>query len=265
MFENMPGLFASSYEVSTRHLTVRFLTFVSKLSGKYAHRVIVSDGEHHRKWVENLGIPRDKITLIFNVPDEEIFSMPEPLASTRKDIFRVLVLSSFLPRYGVETMVKAIPRLVEHIPNLKVDLVGDGESRPGLEGLVKTLKVGEYVNFPGWRPHEEIPGYIAAADVAVAPMRDDVGLPNKMFDYFSMSKPCVASALPSLQMAFNGRYVSFFTPGDDAELAARILELYRDPEKRAALGAEGHAFYQERRWSVMKNAYLTVYAKCLEL
>jgi glycosyltransferase involved in cell wall biosynthesis len=162
-------------------------------------------------------------------------------------------------------MVKAIPRLVEHIPNLRVDLVGDGESRPGLEELTKTLKVGEYINFPGWRPHEEIPGYIAAADVAVAPMRDDVGLPNKMFDYFSMSKPCVASALPSLKMALDGDTVSFFPPGNDAELAARILELYHNPQKRASLGARGHAFYQERRWSVMKDVYLAVYAKCLEL
>jgi hypothetical protein len=98
MFENMPGLFASGYKVSTRHPAVRFLTFVSKLSAKYAHRVIVSDGEHHRKWVEDLGIPRDKITLVFNVPDEKIFSMPEPSASTRKDTFRVLVLSTFLSR-----------------------------------------------------------------------------------------------------------------------------------------------------------------------
>jgi glycosyltransferase involved in cell wall biosynthesis len=261
MFENMPGLFASTFNVAPSHPAVRLLRLISKLSAGYAHRVIVSDGVHHKKWLESLDIPSEKITLIFNVPDENIFSEARSDISTHGDGFRVLVLSTFLPRYGVETVVRAVPRLLKNIPDLKVDLVGDGECRLALEELARGLGVQRCVNFPGWRPHEEMPGYISRADVAVAPMIADVGLPNKMFDYFAMSKPCIASALPSLLMAFNGNYVSFFTPGDDVELAARILELYNDPEKRAALGAEGHAFYQERRWSVMKEAYLAVYAK----
>lgn len=265
MFENMPGLFASTFNVAPSHPGVRLLRLISKLSASYAHRVIVSDGVHHKKWLESLGIPDEKITLIFNVPDERIFSEAKPDVSVHGHGFRVLVLSTFLPRYGVETVVRAVPRLRKDIPDLEVDLVGDGECRPALEELARGLGVQRCVHFPGWRPHEEMPGYIARADVAVAPMVADVGLPNKIFDYFAMSKPCVASALPSLQMAFNGSCVSFFTPGDDAELAARILELYHDPQKRAALGAQGHAFYQERCWSVMKNEYLAVYARCLEL
>jgi glycosyltransferase involved in cell wall biosynthesis len=265
MFENMPGLFASTYKVSSGHPAVRLLTLITRLCAIYAHRVLVSDGEHHKKWVESLGIPGDKITLIFNVPDEKIFSVPEPSASTPRDSFRVLVLSTFSPRYGVETMVRATSRLLEHIPNLKVDLVGDGECRPALETLAKELGVDRCIRFTGWRPHEEVPGYIAAADVAVAPMIDDVGLPNKMFDYFSMSKPCVASALPSLKIAFDGDTVSFFSPGNDAELATCILELYHNPQKRVSLGSRGYAFYQERRWAVMKKRYLKVYRECLGL
>jgi len=265
MFENMPGLFASTFNVTPSHPGVRLLRLISKLSAKYAHHVNVSDGEHHKKWLEDLGIPSDKITLIFNVPDETVFSSAKPSVAAKNSDFRVLVLSTFLPRYGVETVVRAVPRLLEHIPNLEVDLVGDGELRPGLQELARKLGVDRCVHFSGWRPQEEIPGYLNAADVAVAPMINDVGIPNKMFDYFAMSKPCVASALPSLQMAFDGDCVSFFTPGNDAELADRILELYRDPQKRAALGEQGHAFYRERRWSVMKNRYLTVYKESLEL
>ena len=264
MFENIPWLFASTFNVGSRHPGVKLLRLISKVSASYAHQVIVSDGVHHQKSVEGLGIPSEKITLVYNVPDENIFSVPRLAVSTGETTFRALVLSSLLPRYGVETMVRAVPRLLEDIPNLEVYLVGDGESRPKLEELARRLKVHRYIHFVGYRPQEEVPNYIAQADVTVAPMVADVGLPNKIFDYFAMGKPCIASALPSLEMAFGGSCVSFFTPGNDVELAARILELYLDPQKRIALGAQGHVFYEERRWSVMKNKYLGVYEKCLQ-
>ncbi len=264
MFEDIPLLFASTFRLGAGHPVVRLLRLVSRLSATYAHQVIVSDGIHHKRAVERLGIPGDKITLVYNVPDESVF-FAGAASSLHNGVFRMMVLSSLLPRYGVDTAIRAVARLVPEIPDLELCVVGEGESRPGLEQLARDLGVEKHVNFTGWKLQEEVAGYIARADIAVAPMLDDVGLPNKMFDYFALGRPCVVSNLPSLTAAFDGDHVAFFKAGDDAELARRVLELYKSPQKRAALGAQGKAFYEARRWPVMKKTYLSVYARCLNL
>jgi glycosyltransferase involved in cell wall biosynthesis len=42
-------------------------------------------------------------------------------------------------------------------------------------------------------------------------------------------------------------------------LARCILELYRDPEKRARLARSGSRAYQKYRWDNMKQEYLKVF------
>ena len=92
---------------------------------------------------------------------------------------------------------------------------------------------------------------------------DDIGLPNKLFEYFALGKPSVVSELPTLKATFENKCVLYFRPGDEKDLAARILELYRSPEKRASLGSQGRAFYERCRWQTMKDEYLKVYEKLL--
>ena len=51
-------------------------------------------------------------------------------------------------------------------------------------------------------------------------------------------------------------------PGDEKELADRVLELYHSPEKRASLASRAQEFYRKCQWQVMKHEYLKVYDEC---
>jgi glycosyltransferase involved in cell wall biosynthesis len=265
MFEDMPGLFMSSYHVGPRHIGTRVLRLFEKWSARYANRVVVSDGQHYKRHLESRGIPGDKITVILNVPDVDVFktetSLPENVSAHH---FRIVIVSTLVKRYGVQTVVKAIPLVIEQIPDLLVDIVGEGEFRPELQRLSQELKVERYIKFHGWVDYEKIPSIIALANVGLAPMRDDVGLPNKLFEYFALGKPTIASAQPSLLQAFgrNGT-VAFFEPNNEKELASRILELYRNPEKRDSLISHGYKFYNQCQWSLIKQEYLKVYRELL--
>ena len=261
MYENMPALFTSSFKTGPDHIVARFLRLMEKLSASYAHHVIVSDGPPYKKILENHGIPSDKITVILNVPDDKIFDPQAISVSEDSHHFRIVVVSSLLRRYGVETVIRAMPLLLQYIPELRVDIIGDGEYRPVLERMARELKVDGHLNFAGWIRHDDVPGYIARAHVCVAPMNEDVGAPNKLFEYFALGKPAVASALPGLTAMFDGNCIMYFRPGDEKDLAARILELYRSPEKRASLGSCGQNLYRQYQWSVLKQEYLKVYSE----
>ncbi len=263
MYENTPALFISTFKTGPNHIVARLLRLIEKVSALYAHRVIVSDGNPYKQVLESRGIPGEKITVVLNVPDDAIFNLEPITAAEDGHHFRLVVVSTLLKRYGVQTLVKAVPLLLQDIPELKVDVVGNGEHQAELERMTRDLGLEGYFNFAGLVPHDDVPSYIARADVGVAPMIDDVGVPNKLFEYFALGKPAVASALPSLKVTFGGDCIVYFQPDDERDLAARVLELYRSPEKRALLGSLGYAFYHRCQWPVMKHEYLKVYNELL--
>jgi glycosyltransferase involved in cell wall biosynthesis len=57
--------------------------------------------------------------------------------------------------------------------------------------------------------------------------------------------------------------VLYFKPGDEKDLADRILELYHSPGKSAALASSAQTLYRQYHWPVMKQRYLKVYQKLL--
>jgi glycosyltransferase involved in cell wall biosynthesis len=263
MFENATQLFTAGYKVSRKHIAARLITFVAKISAHYADSVIVSDGPLHKKEVESYGIPGDKITVVLNVPDESVFQLKPESYTRNGSHFNLMVVSSLLKRYGVQTLIKAIPVLARDIPEIKVHIVGSGHYQPYLERMARDTGVEQYVEFTGRVPYEEVPSYLVKADICLAPAINDVGAPNKIFEYAAMSKPTVASALPGIKSVFDDSSVQYYPPGSEDELAARVLELYHHPERRAALGVAANEIYNTYRWSAMKQVYLGVYKELL--
>ena len=263
MFENTPEVFIASYKLSHNHIVVRLLRFIMKISASYADSVIVSDGPLHKKAVEDCGIPGTKITVVLNVPDDAVFNHePVPVAEDGNH-FYLVVVSSILKRYGIQTLVKAVPLLLKDIPELRIDIVGDGEHRPDVEQMARELGVDGYLNFTGFISYEKVPIYITRAQMGIAPMIDDVGAPNKIFEYMALGKATVASALPGVKAVFDDNCVSYFQPGDERDLADRILDLYHSPGKRASLVSSAQALYQRYHWPVMRQNYLKVYQELL--
>jgi glycosyltransferase involved in cell wall biosynthesis len=213
--------------------------------------------------LQSYGIPGEKITVVLNAPDEERFNIKSLTLPENGNHFHLMVVSALIKRYGVQTLIKAVPLLLTNIPQLRVDVVGQGEYLPVLKKLARDLGVEAYINFTGYIPDDNMISYMAQADITVAPMTDDVGHPIKIFEYFALGKPTVASAHPTLLATFNTDCILYFRPGDERDLAARILELYYNPEKRATLAFNATAFYQSCRWPIMKREYLKVYEELL--
>ena len=259
MFEKSESLFTSSFGFSQQHLFTKIYNFVTNMCVRYADHVIFTDILVRKQVIENFGVPSNKTTLILNVPDETVFNL-EP-AGVIKDEHKFIItsVSSLLKRYGIQTLIRAIPLLLKDIPELKVYIVGDGDFSTHLEKMVHDMALESYVTFTGYVPYENVSGYIACADVCVATMLDDVGTPNKILEYFAMGKATVSSILPGLTALIDLECVSYYRPGDVKELSERILELYHDPNQRASLGKLATEFYQRYSWPVMLPRYLKVY------
>ena len=103
--------------------------------------------------------------------------------------------------------------------------------------MVHELGLG-WVIFTGSVPHSEIPFYIAAATVCVAPFKDTLVTrcksPLKIVEYMAMGKAIVASDVGEVRKMLGG--VGILTsPGDHNAMAEGILLALEDPELRKNL------------------------------
>jgi glycosyltransferase involved in cell wall biosynthesis len=264
MFEKTEAVLATNFGLSRQHVITRIVNFFTKIVMHYADHIIFTDVLVQKTAIEHLGIPRSKTTLVLNVPDESVFNLEPAVSPGDNHHFNITIVSSILKRYGLQTMLQAVPLLIKDIPELKIHIIGGGEFLPRIRQMAQEMAIEPYFNITGGIPYEEVSAHIARADICVAPMIDDVGTPNKVLEYFALGKATVSSELPGLKALFNNDSIVYFHPGNEVELAERILELYHNPARRAALGRQAKEFHLKNQWPVTKQAYLEVYQRLLK-
>lgn len=143
--------------------------------------------------------------------------------------------------------------------DLKATFVGDGRYRPMLERRVQALGLDEFVRFVGQLPAgPAVRDALDAADLFVLPSRVE-GLPRAMIEAMARGLPCLGSTaggIPELLPAED-----LVTPGDVAALADRILEIARDPDRRARMSARNLRRAQEYRDDLLQARRIEFYRR----
>lgn len=149
-------------------------------------------------------------------------------------------VGSFHWWHDVGGLLEAFAGLAEGGPDLRLLLVGDGEKRRSLERRARELGLAERVVFAGRVPHERVPEYVAAMDVAVVPygpLKDFFFSPFKLFECMAVGRPVVAAAIGQIPEVVEDRVDGWlYPPGDNAKLAEGIGALLAAPERAEAMG-----------------------------
>src|SRR6266702_6890459 len=104
--------------------------------------------------------------------------------------------------------------------------------------LAQELGVSEMVCFVGQRPLEDMPQYMALADVLLSPRAEGTNTPLKLYTYLRSGKPILATAILSHTQILTTRMAKLVAPISEG-LAQGALELLRDPQQARELGAYG--------------------------
>jgi len=193
------------------------------------------------------------VYVVPNGADPDLFS-PEvpPAALPTGDPGRRCIVAfagSMKPWHGVSVLVQAGAMILTAVRDAFFLFIGGGEALGELASLAER-KLGEgNFHFTGPVEPAEVPGYLAASDLLVAPFapdRDPVrayqfarhGMwwsPVKVFEYMAMGKPIVASAAGSVPEYLTQSAIAV-PPGEVVSLARGVTRLLEDPELAATLG-----------------------------
>ena len=197
-------------------------------------------------WVLSRGAGRERLHVIPNAISRDRFERPGNGAAIRArfglgDRPVIGFVGTFQHWQDTACLVRAFARVHAARPDTHLLLVGRGLLQDDLKAAVRAAALEKAVTFAGSAPHGEIPDYLAAMDVAVAPYPrwkgDFHGSPMKIFEYMAAGRPIVAAALGQVgDIVKDGVTGLLYEPGDEDGMMGALERMLADPAAAAALG-----------------------------
>jgi glycosyltransferase involved in cell wall biosynthesis len=153
--------------------------------------------------------------------------------------------------HGVDQLLRVVARNSELRSKVLVVLIGDGPALPDLQRLVSEHALADSVRCTGAIPHDAVPAFLSAIDVAVLPRATAYASPLKLFEYMAAGKAIIAPRQENvLEVATEGRDMLCFTPDHDGELEQRLCYLVASATVRQQLGdaARARVAHDNRTW-----------------
>jgi PEP-CTERM/exosortase A-associated glycosyltransferase len=221
------------------------------------------------------GVPGDKVTVIPNAVDRNIFAgpgIPDPALATRLGLSGKIVLGffgSFYAYEGLDLLLRALPDLRHRRADITILLVGGGPEEERLRALAGELDLGASVVFAGRVHHQEMRRYYDLVNLLVFPRISsrltELVTPLKPLEAMAQERIVVASSVGGhRELIRDGETGYLFPPGDPQRLAKGVLAALADQESWPRIRAQASEFIDsERSWAHSVARYGEVYRRIL--
>jgi len=140
---------------------------------------------------------------------------------------------------GIQYMLKALPGVLKHKPDLTYMIVGDGVYKASLQDLVADLRLQEHVVFTGYRT--DIPNLLTISDLFILPSLGDA-LPTVLIEALASETPIIATQVGGIPEIIENNVNGLLVPPADSEsLAEACLKILQNQELSHQLTSNGLA------------------------
>jgi phosphatidylinositol alpha-mannosyltransferase len=246
---------ATFHTSTTKSFTLSvFQSILRPWHEKIVGRIAVSDLA--RRWqIEALGSDAVEIP---NGVDVGSFANAPVLEGYPRPGKTVLFLGRFDERRkGMDVLLRALPGLVQHFPDVEVLIVGRGDDDELRE---EAGSLGGNLRFLGQVDDEEKAAALRSADVYCAPNTGGESFGIVLVEAMAAGTPVVASDLDAFRRVLQDGEVGRLVPvGDSNALAEALVEVLADDAVRARYTAAGNAAVRRYDWSVVAQQIMRVY------
>lgn len=244
---------------------------------KMAHKIVVMSLKAIDFLVRIYEVPKEKIVLIeHGVPDIH-FSPEKSKKEFKLESRKVLLTFGFIGRSkGIETVIKALPEVVNKYPELIYIVLGkthpnvlrhSGEEyRVFLLRLVKNLQLEDHVVFLNeFIDEQELFKYLYACDIYITPYLNEAQITSGTLSYAVGVGAAVLSTpyWHAAELLAKGRG-GLFNFNDSDDLAETLVELFDNPEKLQKMKQSAGEYGKMVTWPKSGEKYLALAEKIVK-
>jgi phosphatidyl-myo-inositol dimannoside synthase len=248
-------------EVSTsesKGLVSQWLGRQSMAALKKADAIVAVSGWTSRQLIAR-GIAPEKVKVIYNGVDHDQFTPgpPDDAILKRHQLTgkrTILTLARLDPRKGHETVLRAIPAVIEQFPDLAYLIVGDGPERKQLRSLVKSLAIDKHVVFASEVSDREVPAYYRTCELLVQPNHqmpngDDEGFGLVFLEAGACHRPVIGGRSGGVPEAILDGETGILVNGSSVDETARaIIQLLGNAQLSNRMASNGWSRSHQFDW-----------------
>lgn len=233
--ERLLAINGSEYPFFLKNMLIKFSEAIARLCFYKAKRII-SVNNFNKKWEELYGADPEKIEVIYNGIDENLF-IPREKPEHLKNKPTVVALARIFELKDVITMIKSCAVVKEQIPNVEFLIYGDDQAVPEYTkeclALIKDLYLED--NFKLMGPKQDPHLLFSEGDVSVLTSISE-GFPYTVIESMACGIPVVATDVGGVKEALDEGSGFLCKPKDSQEIGERIVQLLQDKELRLKMG-----------------------------
>lgn len=187
------------------------------------------------KWLHSeIGIPNERIELVYNGVDTDLFRPGPPSNALPQGFSRaggliIGTLGRLEPVKDQLTLAKAFCQALTHRPDLKerarLVIVGDGVLRPQIEQVLRSSGMDKLAWLPGFR--EDAAELYRSLNLFVLPSRRE-GISNTLLEAMASGLPVIATAVGGTPEILVNNVTGTLIPPDDVERMSAAIIHYAD-------------------------------------
>jgi glycosyltransferase involved in cell wall biosynthesis len=209
--------------------------------------LFIAVSEFIRSRLIQSGFPSDRTIVHYNGVDVTAFTPAEREAEDRT----VLSVGRLVEKKGMEYLIKAFATVAGEVPEVRLEIAGDGPLRPSLERLVSDCGLSSRVTLHGSLSHRAVADLMQKASIICQPSvtaadGDAEGLPTVVLEAAATAKPLLATHHSGIPEIVVDGTTGFLVPERDvAALADRLLSLLKNADLRRRMGEAGRRRIEE--------------------
>jgi glycosyltransferase involved in cell wall biosynthesis len=231
---------------------------------KKASRIVVNSKFSAKGVIEWYGIEPEKLMIIPNGVNLKFFQRSpdhHERIMLEGDPSVLFVSSSFIYAKGVDTLIKAIAIAKQHLPNIKLHVIGTTSNNilPDFKFLIGKEGLAMNIRFHGWISQHEISRYYKSADFCVFPaILETFGI--VVLEAMASGSPIIASDIEAYrELLTEGTNALFFQPSSPEDLSKAVLKLALDSKLRKRLSTNALEAVQIYDWTNVALKYIELY------
>ncbi|MCH8021162.1 glycosyltransferase [candidate division KSB1 bacterium] len=232
--------------VSTRHYGYHYKenTFLYRLEQRLTRSVsvVIAISEAVKKYLTQKNvIPEERIVVIHNAIDLKAINTDPvtPTIQKKSGTFIIGSIGRLHPQKGFDILLESFKLISKQIPNLILEIIGDGILHNDLQNQAKRLNITDKVRFVGCMPHRAVLQKLSQWDLyIVSSLWEGFGI--AIIEAMAKEKAVVATNVEGIaEVVDDGSTGYLVPPKSPIALARKITELLSDTTKGLEMGKAG--------------------------